>query len=333
MSEDETVIARQHGRIGRIVLNRPRALNALDPGMIAAVSQALDKWRTDPAIHAVVIEGAGGRAFCAGGDVRAVREAVLAGRHDEIEQFFAEEYALNLAIARYPKPYVALIDGICMGGGIGLSIHGSVRIASERAVFAMPETGIGLFPDVGATYALPRLRGVAGMWLGLTGARVTGPDAVHLGIATHFVPSEAMAQLPDALAADGMAAVADFAEPPPAASTPMGQIQCFGAESVVAIIGRLQALGTPWAAEALAQLAAGSPAAIHRTFDAIGAGARLTLEDALQAELALTRTATRHPDFAEGVRAMLIDKDRTPRWADAPVTSPGASLVNAGLTT
>ncbi len=321
MTESETVIAWQQGRVGRITLNRPRALNALDPAMIAAVTQALTRWQADPTVHAIVIEGAGGRAFCAGGDVRAVRDAVLAGRHAEIEQFFAEEYALNLAIARYPKPYVALIDGICMGGGVGLSIHGSVRVASERAVFAMPETGIGLFPDVGATYSLPRLRGAAGMWLGLTGARVTGPDAVHLGIATHYVPSETIAQLTDAVAADGVAVLADFAEPAPPTGIPMDQVQCFAAGSVAAIVARLRALRTAWAEEALAQMEAGSPAAIHRTFAAIRAGAGLTLEDALHAELALTRSATRHPDFAEGVRAMLIDKDRTPRWADAPVTA------------
>ena len=321
MAFPETVIARRQGRIGRITLNRPRALNALDPAMIAALIAVLAGWRDDPAVHAVVIEGAGGRAFCAGGDVRAMRDAVLAGQHDLVEQFFAEEYALNLAIARYPKPYVALVDGICMGGGIGVSIHGAARIASENALFAMPETAIGLFPDVGATHALPRLRGDAGMWLGLTGARVTGPDAVYLGIATHYVPAAAMGQVADAIAMDGVAAISALAEPPPATAVPMDQVRCFAADSVSAILGRLQALGTHWAHETLAQLHAGSPAAVLRTFDAIRAGAAMTLEQALQAELALTRSATRHPDFAEGVRAMLVDKDRTPHWTSAPLTA------------
>jgi len=321
MAESDTVLVRRQGRIGRVTLNRPRALNALDPAMIAALTALLAEWRDDPAVHAVVIEGAGGRAFCAGGDVRAMRDAVLAGHHELVEQFFAAEYTLNLAIARYPKPYVALIDGICMGGGIGVSIHGAVRVASENALFAMPETAIGLFPDVGATYALPRLRGDAGMWLGLTGARVTGPDAVYLGIGTHYVPAAAMGQVADAIAEDGVAALATLAEPPPAATIPMDQVRCFAAESVSAIMGRLQALGTPWAHDTLAQIHAGSPAAVLRTFDAIRAGATMTLEDALQAELALTRIATRHPDFAEGVRAMLVDKDRTPRWTSAPLTA------------
>jgi len=321
MAESDTVLVRRQGRIGRVTLNRPRALNALDPAMIAALTALLAEWRDDPAVHAVVIEGAGGRAFCAGGDVRAMRDAVLAGHHELVEQFFAAEYTLNLAIARYPKPYVALIDGICMGGGIGVSIHGAVRVASENALFAMPETAIGLFPDVGATYALPRLRGDAGMWLGLTGARVTGPDAVYLGIGTHYVPAAAMGQVADAIAEDGVAALATLAEPPPATTIPMDQVRCFAAESVSAIMGRLQALGTPWAHDTLAQIHAGSPAAVLRTFDAIRAGATMTLEDALQAELALTRIATRHPDFAEGVRAMLVDKDRTPRWTSAPLTA------------
>ena len=319
MSDSDTVLSRRQGRIGRITLNRPRALNALDPAMMSAVTAALAAWRDDPAVHAVVIEGAGGRAFCAGGDVRAMREAVLAEQYNLVEQFFAQEYALNLLIARYPKPYVALVDGICMGGGMGLAIHGTIRVASENALFAMPETAIGLFPDVGSTYALPRLRGEAGMWLGLTGARVAGADAVYLGIGTHYVPTGAMGQVADAIAADGVSALATLAEPPPAATVPMDQIRCFAADSVPAILGRLQALRTPWAHETLAQMHAGSPAAVLRTFDALRAGAGMTLEQALQAELALTRTATRHPDFVEGVRAMLIDKDRAPRWTSTPL--------------
>ena len=322
MSDTElSVIHRRQGRIGRITLNRPRALNALDPGMIAQLRAVLAEWQHDPAVHAVVIEGAGGKAFCAGGDVRAMRDAVLTGHHDVVEQFFAEEYALNLAIARYPKPYIAIVDGICMGGGIGLSIHGTIRVATETALFAMPETGIGLFPDVGATYALPRLRGSAGMWMGLTGARVGGGDAVHLGIATHFVPHEIAGTVADELAQNGVAALASLTEPPPAgpAMAAMDQIQAFTATGVPAILVRLQALGTVWANEAMAQIAAGSPAAVLRTFDALTQGAGHTLEQALQAELVLTRTATRHPDFAEGVRAMLVDKDRTPHWVDAPL--------------
>ena len=317
MSDTSTVIARTQGRIGRITLNRPKALNALTLEMIATIAQALQGWRTDPPVHAVVIEGAGGRAFCAGGDIRAIRDAVLAERHDVVEDFFVAEYALNLAIARYPKPYIALIDGVCMGGGIGLSVHGAARVTSEAAVFAMPETAIGFFPDVGATYALPRLRGAIGVYMALCGARLHGPDAVHAGLATHFVPQERLAGLADDLALHGVAALAEAAVPPPPGplQAVMDQVRCFEADSVPAIVARLEQLGTAWATETLAALRSASPSAVAWTFDAVRRGAGLTLEAALDAELVLTRSTTRHPDFAEGVRAMLVDKDRSPRWA------------------
>ncbi len=311
----DSVITRRLGRIGHILLNRPKALNALTLEMIEALATALEAWRDDAGVHAVVIEGAGGRAFCAGGDIRAVRSAALAGEFDMVEAFFQAEYALNLTIARYPKPYIAVIDGICMGGGVGLSIHGTARIATEAAMFAMPETGIGFFPDVGATYALPRLRGAVGMYMGLTGARLSGADAVYAGVATHFVPQERLAGLVDELAADGPAVLASAAEPAPA-SLPglMDQIRCFEADSVPAIVARLEQLGTDWSRETLATLRSVSPSAVLWSFDAIRRGAGLTLEAALQAELELTRTVTRHPDLAEGVRAMVVDKDRAPKW-------------------
>jgi enoyl-CoA hydratase len=164
---DAAVLAARDDRIGRITLNRPKALNALDLGMIRAISAALAAWRDDPAVHAVVIDSASDRAFCAGGDIRAIRTHATAGEADIVEKFFAEEYALNAAIAEYPKPYIALIDGICMGGGIGVSVHGRIRVATEAALFAMPETAIGMFPDIGATFFLPRLPGELGVFLGL----------------------------------------------------------------------------------------------------------------------------------------------------------------------
>ena len=314
----DSVTTREHGRIGHITINRPQALNALTIEMIEAIAETLVAWRDKPSIHAVVIEGAGGRAFCAGGDIRAVRSAALAGAFDVIEAFFQAEYALNLAIARYPKPYIALIDGICMGGGVGLSIHGVARVATEAAMFAMPETGIGFFPDVGATYALPRLRGAVGMYMGLTGARLTGADAVYAGVATHFVPRERLTGLVDALAADGIAALAAAAEPAPATLPGlMDQIRCFEADSVPAILARLEQVGTAWSRATLATLRSVSPSAVLWSFEAIRGGAGLTLEAALQAELALTRRVTRHPDLAEGVRAMVVDKDRSPQWQPA----------------
>jgi enoyl-CoA hydratase len=317
MQDDLTVIARRDGRIGRIVLNRPQALNALDLPMIRACTRALETWREDPHVHGVVIEGAGERAFCAGGDVRALRQNELDGEHHKAETFFREEYALNLTIARYPKPYIALIDGICMGGGIGLSVHAPYRVATERAAFAMPETAIGFFPDIGATFFLPRLPGRLGGYLGLTGVRMQGGDAVHAGLATHFTPHAELAALSHALAEDGPAALGTHAAPPPAFSLAAQRAtidHCFGADSMTEIVHRLEALGDAWSTQTLTALRTVSPSALCWTLEALRRGANLTLSQCQEAELALTRTTMRHPDFAEGVRAMVVDKDRKPRW-------------------
>jgi enoyl-CoA hydratase len=314
---EPTVVSRRLGRIGHILLNRPRTLNALDDSMIHLVSAALAAWRDDPAVHAVVIEGAGGRAFCAGGDIRAVRAASLAGQRDVIAGFFTAEYALNQAIADYPKPFVALIDGICMGGGIGVSVHGAARVATEAALFAMPETGIGLFPDIGATYILPRLRGHAGMYMALTGARLGGADAAFVGLATHFTTRDAIAGLAGSLAEHGVAALSQIAAPfdPPIAAHMDAIDRCFSAGSVAAIVERLAVEDTGWARETLQTLRGMSPSAVMWTFEIVRAGASRTLPQCLAAELALTRHATVHPDFLEGVRAMVVDKDRRPRWS------------------
>ncbi len=319
MSEpnEPTVLARRQGRVGRITLNRPRALNALDLAMIRAIAAALAEWRDDPSVHAIVIEGAGGRAFCAGGDIRAIRAMSIAGDEAGVEQFFREEYALILEINRYPKPYVAIIDGICMGGGIGLSIHGSVRVATEAAMFAMPETAIGMFPDVGATFALPRLRGAWGMYLALTGARVGGADAAWLGIATHFVPQAGIAGLADALAADGLAALGAAMTAAPAPTLAGHDVSAFAADRVAGILAALDADGSDFARAALETLHHVSPTSVLASFALVRAGAGRTLQQALEAELAHTRVTTRHPDFLEGVRAMVVDKDRTPRWQPA----------------
>ncbi len=319
---DESVIVRRDGRVGRILLNRPKALNALDLPMIRACAAALEAWRDDPAVHAVVIEGAGDRAFCAGGDIRAVRAHAMAGETEPVESFFSEEYALNQAIAGYPKPYVALIDGICMGGGIGVSVHGAYRVASEHAMFAMPETAIGFFPDIGATYFLPRLPGSLGLYLGLTGTRVQGADAVHAGFATHFVPREQLPALAAALAEDGVAALGPGAAPlPPFALAPQRAAidRCFSADSVPGIISRLEADGGDWAQRTLATLRGMSPSSLFWSFGIIRRGAAATLPQALRAELVLTRTVTQHPDFQEGVRAMVVDKDRQPKWHPARI--------------
>jgi enoyl-CoA hydratase len=334
MQSEDTVIARRDGRIGRIRLNRPKALNAIDLPMIRACTRALEEWHDDPHVHAVVIEGAGNRAFCAGGDIRALRQYELDGEHHRAEAFFREEYKLNLAIATFPKPYVALIDGICMGGGIGVSVHAPYRVATEHAAFAMPETAIGFFPDIGATFFLPRLPGRIGTYLGLTGARMQGADAVHAGLATHFTPREDLPRLSRALAEDGPGALGPDVAPLPAFSLAPHRAaidHCFGADSVPAIVRRLEAVGDAWAAKTLETLRTVSPSALCWTLAALRRGADLTLPQCQAAELALTRTTMRHPDFAEGVRAMVVDKDRKPRWQPARIEDVDPAAIAAML--
>ena len=332
MQDDQTVMTRRDGRVGRIVLNRPEALNALDLGMIHACTAALETWRDDPHVHAVVIEGAGDRAFCAGGDIRALRQYAVSGEHHKAETFFRDEYALNLTIATYPKPYIALIDGICMGGGIGVSVHAPYRVATEHAAFAMPETAIGFFPDIGATFFLPRLPGQLGTYLGLTGARMQGADAVHAGLATHFLPRANIAALSHALAEDGPGALGSHVAPLPAFSL-AGQRaaidQCFAADDMGEIVRRLEALNDDWAMKTVTTLRAVSPSALCWTLMALRRGADMTLPQCQAAELALTRTTMRHPDFAEGVRAMVVDKDRKPHWRPAHIDAVDADSVAA----
>ena len=322
MPNEDTVIARRDGRVGRILLNRPQALNAIDLPMIRACTHALQEWRDDPHVHAVVIEGAGERAFCAGGDVRALRQFELDGEHHKAEAFFSEEYALNLMIATYPKPYVALIDGICMGGGIGVSVHAPYRVATEHAAFAMPETAIGFFPDIGATFFLPRLPGGIGTYLGLTGTRVHSADAVHTGLATHFVRRVDLPALATALVVDGPGALGSRTAALPEFSLASHRAaidHCFRADSMVEIVRRLEAIGGEWAATTLGMLRTVSPSALCWTLEALRRGSDMTLPQCQAAELALTRTTMRHPDFAEGVRAMVVDKDRKPQWQPARV--------------
>lgn len=332
MHAESSVLTRHDGRMGRITLNRPKALNALDLPMIRAITQALQAWRDDPHIHAVVIEGTGERAFCAGGDIRALRQHQLDGNRAPVDAFFTEEYALNKMIAAYPKPYIALIDGICMGGGIGVSIYGDYRVASEHAMFAMPETAIGFFPDIGATFFLPRLPGQLGTYLGLTGARIHGADAVHAGFATQFTPRAELPQLATALAHDGIAALARHAAPLPnftlhAQRAAIDTI--FAADSVPEILHRLEADNSDWARKTIEALRGASPSALAWTLRILRDGAHRTLEQCLNSEFALTRTTMAHNDFIEGVRAMVVDKDRTPRWQPARIEDVAPSDIAA----
>jgi enoyl-CoA hydratase len=330
MTTEDTLITRRDGRVGRILLNRPKALNALDLDMIRGMTKALVAWRDDPHVHAVVIEGAGERAFCAGGDIRALRDGQVSGNRAAVDAFFQEEYALNLLISVFPKPYISLIDGICMGGGIGISVHAPYRVTTEHAMFAMPETAIGFFPDIGATYFLPRLPGQLGIYLGLSGLRITGTDAVHAGFGTHYVPRARLPALSAALAEIGVAALARFAEPLPAyglSGTVAAIDACFGAGTVREIVTRLEADGGEWTAPVLKALRTVSPTALSFTLEALRRGADMTLPRALDAEFALTKTTMAYPDFAEGVRAMVVDKDRQPKWTPARIEDVDPAVV------
>ncbi|WP_137127935.1 enoyl-CoA hydratase/isomerase family protein [Roseomonas sp. HF4] len=331
---DPSLIARREGIAGTLLMNRPKALNALTLEMIRDFAAAIAAWKDDPEVRLVVLEGAGGRAFCAGGDVRAVRASAIAGDRAAVEAFFAEEYAVNTGIAAFPKPWVSLIDGVCMGGGIGVAVHNGPRVVTEHALVAMPETAIALFPDVGTSYVLPRLPGAIGTWLALTGARLTGADAVHAGLATHFVPRARLADLRAALVTEGAEAVARFAEAAPEASFAAQRDaidRCFGQASVAAILAALDAEGTEWAAAQARILRRMSPTSLCVSLELLRRGAEQDLTACLATELALTRVVVNdHPDFAEGVRSVLVDKDGAPSWQPARIEDVDPAAI-AGM--
>jgi enoyl-CoA hydratase len=322
------VITRVSGPAGTgvIELNRPEALNALDLTMIRLMTAALEEWRDDPAVASVVVRSTSPKAFCAGGDIRAVRAAALRGDEAAVTGYFSAEYALNALIARYPKPYTALIDGYAMGGGLGISVHGSARVVTERARLAMPETAIGFFPDIGASHFLPRLPGAVGRYLGLTGVRVTGAAAVACGLATHYVPAAELPSLEQALT-DGTASPTATLERY-ASAAPLSELsahlaaieRCFTAPDLGELWDRLAAEDEDraWADSTLDMLRRASRASLAITFDLLARGARAGLEECLADELALARATAFTADFAEGVRAALVDKDRKPSWSSWP---------------
>ncbi len=337
MSDAAEILFERRGAIGLVTLNRPKALNALTLGMIRLFDPQLRAWNADPEVKAVVIRGAGERAFCAGGDVVSLYEAGKAakeGRGDTapVRAFFSEEYVLNRLIKRLSKPYVALIDGISMGGGVGLSVHGSHRIVTERTLFAMPETGIGLYPDVGGTYFLPRLPGQVGIWLGLTGDRLKAADMLAIGAADAFVPSGKIDALIDDLAAGVPADEAVAAHRGEAAEASVTAIRaavdrCYGFDSVEAIVKALEAEGTEWAAGQVATLRRVSPTSLKVTLAALRRGAKLDFEACMVQELRLSLACLAGDDFYEGIRAVLVDKDKNPKWKPADLADVGPSDV------
>ncbi|SEO70779.1 enoyl-CoA hydratase [Methylobacterium sp. ap11] len=332
---DDTVLVERRGAAGFLTLNRPKALNALTLEMVRALRAALDAWAADPAVTRVVIQGAGERAFCAGGDIRRIHEEGSAGRHAEAETFFREEYELNALIQRYPKPYVALIDGIVMGGGVGVSLHGSHRVAAERTAFAMPETGIGFFPDVGATYALPRLPGFVGTYLALTGERIAQGDVVAFGLATHAAPAAAFPAIRDALA-EGRpveAAIGTHAVPPPGPLHAERALveACFSADTVAEVLSRLDAAGSEFAKKAAATIRTRSPTSLRLALAQMRRGAALSFPEAMRLEYRILCRILRGHDFYEGVRSVLIDRDGKPDWRPATLEAVTAEDIEAHL--
>ncbi|MFB7617904.1 enoyl-CoA hydratase/isomerase family protein [Kitasatospora sp. NPDC056181] len=318
---DEVLVQRE-GRAGLIVLNRPAALNALTHGMVRRISEALDSWEEDERVESVVVTGAGERAFCAGGDIVAIHRAATGGDPGAVEEFWRDEYRLNARIARYSKPYVALMSGIVMGGGVGVSAHGSVRIVTETTRIAMPEAGIGFVPDVGGTYLLALAPGELGTHLALTAGSVGAADALLCGLGDHFVPAERLAALLDDLAE---LPVHDALERHVQAA-PAGVLEgqrawidgCYAADTVEEILGRLRESGEPEAKKAADRIAANSPAAVKATLAALRRARALgPLEAVLDQEYRTSCAALATADLAEGIRAQVIDKDRSPRWSPA----------------
>ncbi len=337
------------GPLGLITMTRPKALNALTLSMIREMQPQLDRWAADPAIAAVAIRGEGERAFCAGGDVRAVWTAGQDGnfqpgiRSHLAGDFFREEYQLNRRIHTFEKPYIALIDGITMGGGVGLSIHGDLRLAGPKTLFAMPETAIGLFPDVGGSFFLPRLPGALGLYLALTGERLKAADCLYAGIATQTVAEGQEEAILDALAAadwsQGLAAAKAAVAPFEAEPEEPGHLaglraaidRCFGGkEGVDAIIEALKAEGGAWAEATLATLAKRSPTSMKVAFEQLRRGAELDFDACMIMEYRMSQAAMRPGrDFYEGIRAVLVDKDHSPKWSPASLEEVNVAAVEA----
>jgi len=319
------ILISRDGAAGRIVLNRPQVLNALTHEMTVELHAQLKAWAIDDLVKLVIIEGAGEKAFCAGGDIRALYHSRPANE-DFVRQFFADEYRLNMTIKSYPKPYVAIMDGIVMGGGVGVSVPGRRRIATERTICAMPETGIGLFPDVGGTYFLSRAPEYAGIYLGLTGERMNAANAIHAGFADCMVPS---ADLPGLLAAlceydygaDVLAGIdqligADEIDPGPAslASLAEDQSEIFSRKSMEQIIAGLTELNSEWSNRTIATLNQKSPTSLKVTLQAMNSARALNFNACMAQEYRIVLQIMKGGDIYEGIRALLVDKDGQPRW-------------------
>jgi enoyl-CoA hydratase len=327
------------GNLGMITLNRPNALNALTDGMVEAIGNQLKIWAQQPDLKAVVISG-NGRAFCAGGDLRLTYEGHVKYKV-KLHPFFRHEYRLNRDIHHFPKPYIALLDGITMGGGAGVSIHGSHRIATDRLVFAMPETGIGFFPDVGGTYFLPRLLGRFGYYLGVTGAKISADDSIALGLAQHKVDESQLENVVQAILDQPLGdhphqAVTSIIErfALPIRTAPLVAHQalidtCFSALTLEGIIQKLHESNTPFADSILDSLHKKSPTSLKVSLRAIQLGATLTFDQCIDSEYKIACHFLEAHDFFEGIRALIIDKDQAPLWQPDTIQAVTDKIVDS----
>ncbi len=328
MTSEPEILFERRGTAGLVTLNRPQALNAVTLIMVRHLHQQLDHWRDDPGVTRVVIMGAGGRAFSAGGDLRQVYELGRGGHQDEALIYWREEYALNSLIKHYPKPYVALLDGIVMGGGVGVSVHGSHRVAGDKFLFAMPEVAIGFFPDVGATWFLPRMPGELGAFCAVTGERLGSADAVSAGIATHRVSSADIPDLVDALCDAApvdlvLAANARAPEAGPVTSRRAAIDRAFAADTIETILANLDreartgGTDAQWAGTTAATIRSRSPTSVKLALAQVRWGRARNFAECMRAEFRIVSRIVYDHDFYEGVRALIIDKHNQPRWRPA----------------
>lgn len=339
MSADAEILFERRGRIGLVTLDRPAALNALTEAMVVALAEKLRKWQHDDAVAAVVVRG-NGRAFCAGGDVRRAYDVGRDGT--PLTTFFRDEYRLNAAVRHFPKPYIALVHGYVMGGGAGISVHGSHRVFAEDAVFSMPETGIGFFPDVGVSHALARLPHEIGVYCALASARLARGDSLHAGIATHAAPAGDFDAIVDALASTGdvEAALAPYS-PQDIAPETLGAVDAeieriFAIGGVEAILARLDTAEGPhalFAEKAAADIRTKSPTSLKVTLRQVRAARELSFDDCIRLDYRIASHILTGHDFYEGVRAALVDKDRQPRWRPAGLAEVDARAVEAHFVT
>lgn len=329
--ENTDVLLERNGQLGHVILNRPQAMNALNHGMVRAVAAALEDWENDDGVSTVLISGAGDRGLCAGGDIVTIYHDARNGG-TESETFWRDEYHLNARIHRYPKPIVTFMDGVVLGGGVGISAHASHRIVTERSRIGMPETGIGFVPDVGGTWLLSRAPGQLGTHAGLTGTMVSGADAIAMGLADHFLNSAELPTLVAELAGrNASAAVGRYGQVPPESALVKARWwidQAYASDDAETILERLARVSDPAAQAAAETIAAKSPTAVIVTLAALRRARALpSLEDVLNQELRVSLRALRWPDFAEGIRAQLVDKDRNPAWSPAVLADVSPELV------